>query len=100
MINKKILSAIVGLSLLCAIGSFALTDQESTIERYEQSIIGLIVGALVGVVVAVALLPTIANQTNTLKADDELTDSEQSLVGLWTLLIIVGVMMAIIGMAL
>lgn len=67
---------------------------------HTQSIIGVLVGALVGVVVAVSLIPTIANQTAVLEADDDnLSASEQQLVGLWPLLIIVGVMLAIIGIA-
>lgn len=86
--------AILGLSFVPA------TAGEVDVEK--QSIGGMVVGALVGVVIAVALIPVIANQTADLERDtpEDLDTSEETLVGLWPLLIIVGVMMAIIGMAL
>ena len=68
----------------------------------EQGIVGMVVGALVGVLVASALLPTIANQTVTLETDSagDLSVGEESLIGTWILLVIVGVMLGIIGLAL
>lgn len=96
--HKKAIACIVALGLLVT-GTYCISGV-SQVEVIESSIVGLIVGALVGVVVAVALIPTIANQTATLETNADLDTSEQTLVGLWPLFIIVGVMMAIIGMAL
>ena len=99
--NKKLVYAFTILSAFAILGCMASPAvYQPQVE--ESSIVGLIVGALVGVVVAVALLPTIANQTASLEADTagDLDTSEEALIGLWPLLIIVGVMMAIIGMAL
>lgn len=67
---------------------------------YESSIIGLIVTSLVGIVVAGALLPTIANQSTTLAANNEIGDTEQTMIELWPLLVTVGIMVSIIAMAL
>jgi len=100
MKNRKAVLAISLISALAILGCGfnSVTASETGIQ--EASIVGLVVGALVGVVVAVALLPTIANQTGTLESNADLSTAEQGLVGLWPLLIIMGVMMAIIGMAL
>ena len=72
-------------------------------ERVEEANLAkAIVGLLVGIVVATNLLPTIFNQTTTLEADanDDLDASEEGLIGVWPIIIIVGVMMAIIGIML
>lgn len=102
--KKNTLLSVAFTLIVCvaAIGNYAYADGfEERIEgRTEASIPGMIVGALVGVVVAAALLPTIANTTATLEDNTDLDTAEQTLVGQWTLLIIVGVMLAIIGLAL
>ena len=97
MKHKALCSILLAVVTISAFG-FSTVYEES--QYQEGSIIGLVVGALVGIVVAVALIPTIANQTADLEENANLSTAEQSLVGLWPLLIIVGVMMAIIGIAL
>jgi len=72
---------------------------EGSLHPEEEAIAGMIIGALIGVYVASVLLPLIANRTATLEANDDLDSNEQSLVGTWTLFIVLGVMGAIIGMA-
>jgi len=98
----KLSAIFTALLIMGCFGQTLLAPSDSQIEASESSIVGMIVGALVGVVVAVALIPTIANQTTTLETDTagDLDTAEEDLVGLWPLLIIVGVMMAIIGLAL
>lgn len=65
----------------------------------EGAITGMLIGTLIGVFVASVLLPLIANRTATLESNGDLDSNEQSLVGTWTLFIVLGVMGAIIGMA-
>lgn len=81
---------------------FKIAEQEhfKNLELEHASIATFIVAILVGVVVANALIPTIANQTAQLEANDDLETAEQDLVGIWDLVIIVGVMLMIIKMAL
>lgn len=103
--NTRILSVLASICLLGAfLGSnvYADTFEDRLYNIDESSIAGMLVGALVGVVVAGALLPVIANQTAVLETDSagDLDTNEETLIGLWPLLIIVGVMMAIIGFAL
>ena len=101
--NKKIFGIVMALSLIGLTGlSFSGIAVTDPIEVCEASIAGMLIGALVGVVVAAALLPIIGNQTTTLETDSagDFSTSEESLIGLWPTLIIVGVMMAIIGFAL
>lgn len=71
-------------------------------EFEENGIVGLVVGALVGILVATALLPVIADNINTLEEDtnDNFSQDEEDLIGTWNLLIIVGIMIAIVGLAL
>jgi uncharacterized membrane protein YccC len=95
--KHKYLGAFV-ISALMLTGFMVSPVCQSNID--ESSIVGLIVGALVGVVVAVALLPTIANQSSTLAVNADLDDASQTLVRLWPLFVVIGVFMAIIGMAL
>lgn len=103
MNQTKIFAMFIG-GLLCALGCFAVSGAyvNDPVEVAEASIAGMLVGALVGVVVAGALLPIIGNQTTVLETDSagDFSTSEESLIGLWPTLIIVGVMMAIIGFAL
>jgi len=100
--NLKYLSVLFTAMCVVGFGLSATFSNDLMVEAEESSIVGMIVGALVGVVVAVALIPTIANQTAALERDTagDLETAEESLIGLWPLLIIVGVMMAIIGLAL
>lgn len=70
------------------------------LEVQHSSIATFVVAILVGVVVANALIPTIANQTAQLETNTDLETEEQDLVGIWDLVIIVGVMLMIIKMAL
>lgn len=65
----------------------------------QAGISGMLIGTLIGVFVASVLLPLIANRTATLESNADLDSNEQSLVGTWTLFIVLGVMGAIIGMA-
>lgn len=97
--KQRAIFSIIASALLisCFIGGSVIGQETDVVES---SIGAMVITALVGVVIAVALLPIIANQTATLENDTNLDTSEQTLVGLWPLLIIVGVMMAIIGFAL
>lgn len=98
-VNKYISIALSFCVLSCFIGASVMSEPAGV---NESGIIGLIVGSLVGVVVAVALIPTIANQTATLELDTagDLDTTEETLIGLWPLLIVLGVMLAILGYAL
>lgn len=69
-------------------------------EKEEGAIAMMLIGALIGVYVASVLLPLIANKTAELEDNSDLDSGEQDLVGTWVLFIILGVMGAIIGMAL
>ena len=103
-VNKTLTVLVAFTVMSCAFGFGGLMGQISYdgLEVRESGIVGLIVGSLVGVLVASALLPVIANQTTTLEADaaGDLETSEEGLIGTWNLLIIVGVMLAIISLAL
>lgn len=81
---------------------FKIAEHEhfKNLEADHASIATFVVAILVGVVVANALIPTIANQTAQLEANTDLETEEQDLVGIWDLVIIVGVMLMIIKMAL
>lgn len=59
----------------------------------------MIISGLVTVVIAVALLPTIANQTANLETDaaGDLDTTEETLIGLWPLLLIIGIAMTFVG---
>lgn len=102
--NKALVSiAISGIMLLAFCGNHVYYEGfEDRYEVHDANIVKLLVGALVGVVVAGALMPIIANQTAVLETDSvgDLSTQEESLIGLWPLLVIVGVMIAIIGFAL
>jgi len=109
----KISAVFTALLLFGFFAQSIISQTDEKVEIYNSDIVTLVVGALVGIVVAVALIPTIANQTTTLEDDyqdnatgvstshsgdtGDLDSAEEDLVGLWPLLIIVGVMMAIIG---
>lgn len=97
--NRTVFALVASFVVLGAICGASPLAQDA---NYEAGIVGMIVGALVGVVVAVALIPVIANQSATLQTDSagDLDTSEEALIGLWPLLVIVGVMMGIIGLAL
>lgn len=85
------------ISAVCLVGAFASPVCQSNVD--ESSILNLIVYALIGVVIAVALIPTIANQSHLLEINAELDGASQTLVGLWPLLVVVGVFLAIIKLA-
>lgn len=96
-------SLIMALAVVSSFSASALFYDDTRVDNIiaeEASIGGMVIGLLVGIVIAVNLMPIIANQTASLESNADLDSSEQTLVGLWTLLIIVGIMMAIIGVAL
>lgn len=99
--NRKVLSIAFTLAFTFAcIGNFVYAESfEDRLEYevYEESLGKIVVSLLLGIVVAVNVLPIIFNQTNTLESNADLDTNEQSLVSTWNILIIVGVMMAIIG---
>lgn len=70
-------------------------------ETYSSSVIGAMFGMVVGVYVAVAILPMIFNQTAVLERDaaGDLSDSEESLVSVWNIVIIAGFMGLLFGVA-
>lgn len=102
--NKKIMA----LALFCAslmvmgIAVGNVLSADAHVEIMESSVIGLVVGGMIAVIIAGALLPTIFNQSDNAvdEAEDFNRDTEAALIDLWPLLIVVGVMLAIIGMAL
>jgi hypothetical protein len=97
--NKmKLMTVAVSLLFCFGIVSSIAFSKEVNVD---QASVGLIIGGLVTVIVAGALLPLIVNQTAELSANEEITGTNmESLIGLWPLLIVVGVMLAIIGIAL
>lgn len=96
---NKVLTFGIAICVVAGFAGFGVTNYDYA---NEAGIVGLIVGSLVGVLVASALLPTIANQTAVLETDTagDLSTGEESLIGTWILLVIVGVMLGIIGLAL
>ncbi len=104
--NKMRISKNMALSVLCSliIATTMIVSPAIAVDALveESSIITVMVALVVGVVVATALLPTIFNQTAVLEADTagDLDTDEEALIGVWNILIIVGVMIAIIGMVL
>lgn len=99
--NKKVQLLGTVLCTLAVIGCFAVNNAFFENQAVEAGIVGLIVSALIGVIIAGALGPTIFEQIHDLENDtgSHLSTGEENLIGTWTLLIIVGVMMAIISMA-
>ena len=98
--SMKILSFALSLAMVfgfCANNFYADAWEERGTNN--GSVIGLIVSLVVGVTVASALLPTVFNQTADLEEDTagDLDTDEEALIGVWNILIIVGVMLAIIG---
>jgi len=91
------------LTLACAFTFvFALTAGSMVYNDYYDvaGIPGMVIGALVGVVFAVTLLPIIGNQSNELEADStNFTSTERTIIGLWPLLIVLGVVFALVGWA-
>lgn len=89
----------VALSCLLLTGFLASPVLGQAIDVEQGNIIKLILGIVIGVTVAGALLPGIFNDTATLETDSagDLDTSEEGLIGVWNILIIVAVMMAIVG---
>lgn len=104
MSKKQMALTSVALSFMMVVaftGSNLYAENYADRIAYESSIASMLILALVGVIIAGALLPIIANQTAVIEADTtNFSSNEISLIGLWPLLIVVGVMMAIIGFAL
>lgn len=69
-------------------------------EAHEGGIVGGIIGAFVGILVATTIGPIIFNDTAELERDTagDLDASEETIVGTWTLFVVLGVMMAVIGL--
>lgn len=66
----------------------------------ESGLVGMIIGALLAVVVAAALLPTIAENTVGLENNNsDLDSTEQTVIGLWPLFVVLGVALGLIGFA-
>lgn len=99
MDKMKIFSVFLSFAVLLGLTGNVL--YESQIDVAQSSLGGAVITLLVGIVVAVNLLPIIFNQTNTLETDagGYLDTNEESIIGVWNILIIVGVMLAIIGIA-
>jgi len=70
---------------------------QKEIEVKESSFVGGFMGAIVGLLVAVNVVPIIANMTATLEENDDLDSSEQALVGTWVLFLIITVIGMILG---
>lgn len=98
--KAKMLFSVAVALIFCATMTYAVAVEGDIFITYEVGIGGAIVGALVTVLLAVNVIPIIANQTNALESNADLNTGEQSLVGTWVLFVIIGVMLVIIGSAL
>ena len=72
---------------------------EEEYETYSSGLITGIIGIVVGVAVATAILPNVFNNTHTLETDSagDLDTNEESLIGVWNIVIIAGVMLSILA---
>lgn len=95
--SKKYTLVFTILTAICFLSAICIAEPVHDIN--ESSVITMVVGALVAVLIAVNLLPIIANNTAELENNTDLTENEQSLVGTWDILIIIGVMIGIVAMA-
>ena len=96
MYKHKVLFAVLASALFISLG--AVSVQNAGV--MESGAAGIVVSALIAVVIAGALLPTIFNQTTTLAENEEVDDTSEVIIGLWPLLVVIGVALAIIGIAL
>jgi hypothetical protein len=108
MIGKKLKFLMAALLVAAVIGSTytqtVLTKDEISTQA---NLIKLVIGILISVVVAVALMPTIGNQTHGLVKRDaaksagsqNFSSTERTLLDLWPLMAILGVFVGIIAMA-
>lgn len=99
----KVLSVLCSLVMCLAFASSVVVSEqyEERYEHYESNLGKGVITLLVGIVIAVNILPIIFNQTTTLETDTagDLDTNEESLIGTWNILIIVGVMLGIIAIA-
>lgn len=98
VISALMFVAVAFVGVTFASNGYDITEQLVT---NEASIVSMVVYLLIGIVVATHLLPTIFNNTAVLETDSagDLDTNEESLIGTWNILIIVGIMLAIIGVA-